>query len=217
MAARDFAARDFTAVNLRRGRYAPAQLWKLTTIKGVGLSLADLVAPFLGDVHTVIPHDVAVISRLLGRMAIPREIPNNIRQVRVRVWANEVAGRRDLPVHHTTLRNFPLPVIGVLPANATPESHFCAEIRIGAQYDFEADWEEYFGAEWPCVRHRGHLEIHPALDQLWATSVDIEGRIVTINEHRLAVADRRRRRELAALLGLGDHHAVVVVVRHNFP
>jgi hypothetical protein len=39
----------FDVVSLRRGRYAAAQLWKLASIKGVYLSLADLVAPFLGD------------------------------------------------------------------------------------------------------------------------------------------------------------------------
>ena len=180
----------FDVVSLRRGRYAAAQLWKLTSINGVYLSLADLVAPFLGDVHAVIPHDLVALSRRLNRLAIPREIPRNIRQVRVRVFADEVAGEWDLPVHYTTVQHFPNAVVGVFPPTAGIYDYFCAEIRFAPPLAFEVDWEERFGVEWPMVRHDGHQEIHPALVELWARSVEIEGLIVQNNERRLKAAHR---------------------------
>ena len=184
------AARNFNTVDLRRGRYAAAQLWKLTAVKGVYLELGELVAPFLGDVYAVVPHDIAVLSRRLGRLAVPREIPRNIRQVRVRVFADEVAGEWDLPVHYTTVEQFPNAVIGVLPHTAGIYDYFCAEIRFTPPLAFEADWEERFGVEWPMVRRDGHREIHPALVELWARAVDIEGLIVQNNERRLEAAHR---------------------------
>ena len=209
------AARNFNAVDLRRGRYAAAQLWKLTSIKGVNLSLADLVAPFLGDVHAVIPHDIVVLSRRLGRLAIPREIPRNIQQVRVRVFADEVAGEWDLPVQYTTVQDFPNARRGVLPRTAGIFDHFCAEIRFTPPLAFEADWEERFGTEWPLLRRDGHLEIHPALVQLWARSIDVEGLIVENNERRLAAAHREflRRRVPAHL---AESQAFIDLVRDTY-
>ena len=206
------AARDFNAVDLRRGRYAAAQLWKLATVKGVYLELGELVAPFLGDVYAVVPHDIAVLSRRLGRLAIPREIPRNIQQVRVRVFADEVAGEWDLPVQYTTVQDFPNARRGVLPRTAGIYDHFCAEIRFTPPLAFEADWEERFGVEWPMVRVDGHLEIHPALVELWARAVDIEGLIVQNNERRLAVAHRQHLHRLLPA-HLADSPAFVDLVR----
>ena len=191
----------FTAVDLRRGRYGAAQLWKLTSVRGVHLDLAELVAPYLGDVHAVIPRDIAILSQRLGRLAIPREIPRNIRQVRVRVFADEVAGEWDLPVHYTTVQVFPNSITGVLPPTAGIYDHFCTEVRFPPPLDFEADWEEHFGVEWPLARRDGHREIHPALVQLWARSIDVEGLIVQNNERRLDAAHRDYlRRHVAARL-----------------
>ena len=202
----------FDAVDLRRGRYAAAQLWKLTSVKGVYLDLGELIAPFLGDVHAVIPRDILILSQRLGRLAIPREIPRNIRQVRVRVFADEVAGEWDLPVHYTTVQVFPNSITGVLPRTAGIFDHFCTEIRFTPPLAFEADWEERFGTDWPLVRRDGHLEIHPALVQLWARSIDVEGLIVQNNERRLAAAHREYlRRHVAARIAYSQ--AFVDLVR----
>ena len=174
----------FTAVDLRRGRYAPAQLWKLTSIGGVGLNLADLVAPFIGDVYAVVPPELVALCRHLNRLAILREVPQNIHQMRVRVFADEVVG---MVVHYTTVGAFPRAIVGVLPPTAGIFDYFCTEVRF-APLDFEADWEEHFGVQWPMVRHNGHREIHPALVELWARAVEIEGLIVQNNERRLEAA-----------------------------
>ena len=206
------AARDFNAVDLRRGRYTAAQLWKLATVKGVYLELGELVAPFLGDVYTVIPHDIVVLSRRLNRLAIPREIPRNIRQVRVRVFADEVSDEWDLPVRYTTVQAFPNAIVGVLPPTAGIFDHFCTEIRFTPPLAFEADWEERFGVDWPMVRVDGHLEIHPALVELWARAVEIEGLIVQNNERRLAVAHHQHLRRLLPA-HLADSQAFVDLVR----
>jgi hypothetical protein len=186
----------FDTVCLRRGPYAAAQLWKLTNVRGVYLDLGELIAPFLGDVYSLLPRDIIILSQRLERLAVPREIPRNMRQVRVRVFADEVAGEWDLPVHYTTVQDFPNAVIGVLPPTAGIYDQFCAEIRFTPPLAFEADWEERFGVEWPLVRRDGHQEIHPALVQLWMRTVEVEGLIVENNERRIEQGYRQQLRRL---------------------
>ena len=190
------AAHNFDAVNLRRGRYAAAQLWKLTSVRGVRLDLSSLIGPFIGDVHSVLPRDIAILSRRLGRLAVPREIPRNIRHVRVRVFADEVSGQMGLPVAHTTMESFPNTVHGVLPHTAGIFDYFCVEIRLNPALAFEADWEDRFGVQWPLVRRDGHQEIHPALVQLWMRTVEVEGLIVENNERRIEQGYRQQLRRL---------------------
>ena len=202
----------FDTVCLRRGPYAAAQVWKLTNVRGVYLDLGELIAPFLGDVYSLLPRDIIILSQRLERLAVPREIPRNIRQVRVRVFADEVAGEWDLPVHYTTVQDFPNAVIGVLPPTAGIYDQFCAEIRFTPALEFEADWEERFGVEWPLVRHGGHQEIHPALVRLWARTVEVEGLIVENNERRLEHAHRQHLRRLLPA-HLADSQAFVDLVR----
>ena len=194
--ARHAAALD--AVDLRRGRYAAAQLWKLTSVRGVYLDLGELIAPFLGDAYAVVPHELIVLTRRLGRLAIPREIPRNIRQERVRVWADEVAGHWDLPVHYTTIATYPRNRNGVLPERATTNGYFCAELRFTPLYAFGDAWEERFGDEWPYIRRQGRRMVHPTLHRMHMTSQIVEDYIIQHNERRLRAAHRQRMRRAPA-------------------
>jgi hypothetical protein len=201
------AVRDLDRVDLRRGRYAAAQLHKVTSINGRYLPLGDMVAPYLGDVESVVPYPLIQIYRHLDAFRIPTRSPNNDR-VHVLAWAEEVRG---MPVDYFLVNRLVFRN-GRMPRNATRNGY--SNVRIVVTDEalalFNTAWTFRFSAEWPMIMRRGDLMPHPALDRLVARAAG------TNFAHRNHFIDRReqeiaRRRRRAAQLGLRLNRRLVMV------
>jgi hypothetical protein len=195
-AALDAAVRDFDRANLRRGRFAAAQLWKLTSINGRYIELGQLLAPFLGDVEAVIPYSLVQVYRHIEAFRLPtrEQQPGT---VFVPAWAEEVRG---MPVRYLqagTLREH----MGRMPARATSRGYVNVRIEVPIDHLFDTAWMRRFRAPWPMVRVNGLTETHPALARLVertaATNFAIQNNAV---DQRARVIARRRR--MAAQHGL---------------
>ena len=138
---------------LRRGRYAAAQLWKLTAVKGHYLPLGDLIAPYLGDAEAVVPYDWLQIFRRLGAFRRPVISVD----VAFHVYAEEVRG---VPVKHTPRagsRN------GRMPDDASRLQFFDVAIVIPRNDAFLDAWRARFGVAWPLAQSG---ECHPLIENL---------------------------------------------------
>ena len=191
----DAAVAELGQVSLRRGRFAAAQLYKITNVGGHYLPLGDMIAPYLGDVVAVVPHSLVQVYQHIEAFRLPTREQNG--SVDVPVWAEEVRG---MPVHYFqvgTLRER----IGVLPRNATRNGF--ANVRVHVAFDqlFNTAWMRRFRAERPMVLAHGEVSTHPALDRLVAVTAATN---FSIRNHMI---DRRtreinRRRRMAAQHGL---------------
>ena len=195
-AALDAAVRNLDQVNLRRGQYAAAQLWKLTNVGGYHLPLGDMIAPYLGDVEAVIPYALVQVFRHIEAFRLPtrEQQPGT---VFVPAWAEEVRG---MPVRYLqagTLREH----MRRMPARATSRGYVNVRIEVPIDHLFDAAWMRRFRAPWPMVRVNGLTETHPALARLVertaATNFAIQNNAV---DQRARVIARRRR--MAAQHGL---------------
>jgi hypothetical protein len=138
---------------LRRGRYAAAQLWKLTAVKGHYLPLGDLIAPYLGDAEAVVPYDWLQIFRRLGAFRRPVISVD----VAFHVYAEEVRGMTVKYATRAGSRN------GRMPDDASRLQHFDVAIVIPRNDDFLNAWRTRFGVAWPMVRSD---ECHPLIEGL---------------------------------------------------
>ena len=201
----DAAVADLGRVDLRRGRYAAAQLWKVTSVGGRHLDLAELIAPYLGDVEAVIPYHLVQVYRHIDAFRMPtrEQHPNT---VYVPVWAEEVRG---MPVRYLqvgTLREH----TRIMPMRATSRGYVDVRVPVAIDNLFNAAWIRRFGSAWPMVSTRGGSEVHPALQRLTertaATNFAIRNN--TIDQRTRVIA---RRRQLAAQHGMRvDHRGRVV-------
>ena len=192
------AVRDLDRVDLRRGRYAAAQLYKVNNIGGHYLPLGDMIAPYLGDVESVVPYPLIQIYRHLDAFRIPTRSPSNA-QTHVLAWAEEVRG---MPVDYFLVNRL-LFRNGRMPRKATRNGYSNVRITVTdeALALFNNAWTFRFNAEWPMIMRRGDLMPHPALDRLVARAAG------TNFAHRNHFLDRReleiaRRRRQAARLGM---------------
>ena len=192
----DAAVRELDQVSLRRGRFAAAQLWKVTSINGRYFPLGDAVAPFLGDVDAVVPHHLLQIYRHLEAFRYPTRSQNgNI--VQVLAWAEEVRG---MPVDYYQVGSLRFRT-GVMPRNATRNGYADVRIPVTANHLFDMAWMFKYNAEWPMISRNGGVEVHPALDRLVArtAAVNIVMRNHFIDRRQQEIARRGRQ---AARLGL---------------
>ena len=187
----DAAVADLGRVDLRRGRYAAAQLWKLNTVGGYHVPLGEMIAPYLGDVVAVVPHSLAQVYQHIDSFRLPTREQNGF--IDVPVWAEEVRG---MPVHYFqvgTLRERN----GVLPRNATRYGFANVRVHVALEPLFNAAWMRRFHAEWPMVLTGRGVSTHPALDRLVALTVTtnfaIRNHVLDRRTHEIA----RRRRQAA--------------------
>ena len=195
------------APSVRRGRYQAAQLWKLNNINGRYLPLGEMVAPYLGDVESVVPYPLIQIYRHLDAFRIPTRSVNN-NETHVLAWAEEVRG---MPVDYF-LTNRLLFRSGRMPRNATRNGYSNVRIRVTdeALALFNNAWTFRFNAEWPMIRRRYSVIPHPTLERLIYRAAGFNF------AHRQHFLDRRlqeieRRRRRAAQLGLRLNRRLVMV------
>ena len=195
-AALDNAVAELDQANLRRGRYAAAQLWKLTNICGYHLPLGGMIAPYLGDVEAVTPCSLIQIFRHLDAFRLPtQEATPGV--ILVPAWAEEVRG---MPVRYLqvgTLRERR----GRMPLRATRRGYVDVGIEVRVEPLFNTAWIRRFGATWPMVSTRGVVEVHPALTRMVertaATNFAIRNNALDQRARQIA-----RRRRLAAQHGI---------------
>ena len=175
--------------SLRRGRYAAAQLYKLVNVAGYHLDLAELLAPFLGDVEALIPYHLVQVYRHIEAFRMPtrEQHPNT---VYVPVWAEEVRG---MPVRYLqvgTLREH----TRIMPARATSRGYVDVRVPVAIDNLFNTAWIRRFGSAWPMVSARGGSEVHPALQRLTertaATNFAIRNN--ALDQRARQIAHRRR-------------------------
>jgi predicted transcriptional regulator len=191
----DAAVAELDRPSLRRGRYAAAQLWKVTTVGGRHLDLGELLAPFLGDVEAVVPYPLIQVFRHLDSFRMPTREHNGI--VCVPAWAEEVRG---MPVRYLqagTMREH----VGRMPARATRRGYVDVRIEVPIDPLFTTAWRQRFAAEWPIVYINDEYAVHPALDRLAerTAAAHFAIRNNTLNQRNRVVARRRR---MAQELGL---------------
>ena len=193
-AALDNAVAELGQANLRRGRYAAAQLWKLTNICGYHLPLGGMIAPYLGDVEAVTPYSLVQVFRHIEAFRLPtQEATPGV--ILVPAWAEEVRG---MPVRYLqvgALRERR----GRMPLRATRRGYVDVGIEVRVEPLFNAAWIRRFGATWPMVSTRGVVEVHPALTRLVERTAATNFAIRAIDQRARVIARRRR---LAAQHGL---------------
>ena len=193
----DAAVAAFDQPSLRRGRFAAAQLWKVTTVHGRYLPLGDMVAPYLGDVEAVVPYHLIQVYRHLDAFRMPRRQHDN--QLDVPVWAEEVRG---MPVRYAVnVENGHDLRRGRMPARATRRGHIDVFVEVRVDPLFSTAWMRRFRAEWPIVYMNAEYAVHPALERL------VEQTAATNFEIRTYSLEQRnrwleRRRQLAAQYGM---------------
>ena len=188
----DAAVRELDQVSLRPGRYAAAQLYKLTSIGGRYIELGQLLAPFLGDVEAVTPYALVQAHRHLETFRLPtREQRPGV--IAVPAWAEEV---RAMPARYFqvgTLREH----TGRLPARATRRGYVNVEVEVRIDTLFAAAWTRRFNAGWPMVFTTAGLQPHPALAGMIERTVVVNFAIRNNNENQRAREIRRRRAQAA--------------------
>jgi hypothetical protein len=205
-AALNAAVAAFDQPSLRRGRFAAAQLWKLTSVGGRHLDLGELLAPFLGDVEAVIPYPLVQVFRHLDTFRMPTREHNG--QVDVPVWPEEVRG---MPVRYAVnVENGNELRRGRMMARATRRGHIDVFVEVRMDPLFSAAWTRRFRAQWPIVFANGEYSVHPALERLAEQTAATH---FAIRTHNLDQRNRwlERRRQLAAQHGMRvDHRGRVV-------
>ena len=186
-----FASMD--ACNVHRGRYAAAQLDKLTTVNGHFLPLGAMVAPYLGNVEDLVPKSWVQVFRRLGAFRVPYHTG---RRTRFPVYAEEVRGATAVYKTAATMRWW---TRRRMPHDAVRRDYWCVAVDIPREVLFLYGWERRFGAPWPMTR-RG---VHPGLARLVQNSELIMHQLKMRSMFRhMEVEDNRRR--LAAGLPPAD-------------
>ena len=196
-AALDAAVAAFDQPSLRRGRFAAAQLWKLTSVNGRYIELGQLLAPFLGDVEAVIPYPLVQVYRHLDAFRMPTRERNG--QVDVPVWPEEVRG---MPVRYAVnVENGNELRRGRMMARATRSGYIDVYVEVRMDPLFARAWARRFRADWPIVWEHGEYSVHPALERMTNTTAATHFAIRTHNLERRAYW-LERRRQLAAQHGM---------------
>ena len=184
----DAAVAAFDQPSLHRGRYAAAQLWKVTSVGGRHLDLGELLAPYLGDVEAVTPYPLVQVFRHLDTFRMPTREQNGI--VCVPAWAEEVRG---MPVRYLqvgTMREH----VGRMPARATRRGYIDVRIEVRIDPLFSTAWMQRFAADWPIVYMNNEYAVHPALERMTertaATHFAIRNN--TLNQRARVVGRRMR-------------------------
>ena len=200
----DNAIAELGRVSLRRGRFAAAQLWKLTNVGGYHLPLGDMIAPYLGDVEAVVPYHLVQVYRHLDAFRLPTREHNE--QVDVPVWP-EVRG---MPVRYAVnVENGHDQRRGRMMARATRRGYIDVFVEVRIDPLFSTAWTQRFRAEWPMVFTSTGFHPRPALhrliEQTAATNFAIRNHDIEWRAYWLA-----RRRRMAAEMGLRvDRHGRV--------
>ena len=176
------------ARNLRRGRYAAAQLEKLTAVNGYFLPLGELLAPYLGDVEDLVPNSWVRVFRRLGAFREPYHVG---KRTRFPVYAEEVRG--DMVVYQTqaTMQW----VRRRMPLGATRKDFWGVAVDIPREVLFLYGWQRRFGAPWPMTR-RG---VHPGLARLISNNELVTHQLKFHYMWRSMQAAENRRRLAAGL------------------
>ena len=164
-----------------RGRYAAAQLEKLTTVNGHFLPLGELLAPYLGDVEDLMPNSWVRVFRRLGAFRVPYHVG---KRTRFPVYAEEVRG--ETVVFQTATS--PRWVRRRMACDATRKNYWCVAVDIPREVLFLYGWERRFGAPWPMTR-RG---VHPGLARLVKSSELIMHQLKFHSMCRRMAENRRR-------------------------
>ena len=209
----DAAAAELGRVSLRRGRYAPAQLWKLTSISGRYIELGQMLAPLLGDVEAVVPYELIQVFRHLEAFRMPtrQQQPNVIHVV---AWAEEVRG---MPARYFQVGDL-RERAAVMPRNATRNGYADVRVPVTVNHLFNAAWMRRFHAEWPMVLAHGVVEAHPALERLIATTAATNFAIMNhMTDRRTREINRRRRQAAQYGLQVDDNGRLIpnVVINAN--
>jgi hypothetical protein len=193
----DNAIAELGRVSLRRGRFAAAQLYKVTSINGRYLPLGDMIAPFLGDVESVVPYHLLQVYRHLDAFRLPMRERNGL--VDVPVWAEEVRG---MPVRYAVnVENGHDQRRGRMMTRATRRGYVDVVVEVEIDPLFSTAWMQRFRAEWPMVFTRAGFRPHPALDRLIEQTATVNFAIRDHNIRRRGYWLERRRR-MAAEMGL---------------
>ena len=202
----DAAIAELGQVSLRRGRFAAAQLWKVTSVNGRYLPLEDMIAPYLGDVEALVPYHIIQVYRHLDAFRLPTRERNGL--VDVPVWAEEV---RNMPVRYAVnVENGRDQRRGRMPRNATRRGHIDVNVEVEVGAFFSIAWMQLFHAEWPMVLTREGFRPHPALARMIEQTAAAR---FAINDHNVSQRGRwlQRRRRLAAEAGMRVNRRGVVV------
>jgi hypothetical protein len=193
----DAAVAALDRPSLHRGRFAAAQLWKLTNVNGRYIELGQLLAPFLGDVEAVIPYTLVQVYRHLDAFRMPTREHNG--EVDVPVWPEEVRG---MPVRYAVnVENGNDIRRGRMMARATRRGYIDVNVEVRIEPLFSTAWTRRFRANWPMVLVHGELSVHPALERMVYATAATHFAIRNHNRERRAYWLARRRR-MAAEMGL---------------
>ena len=179
--------------NLRRGRYAAAQLHKVVAVHDRYLPLGELLAPFLGDVEDLVPTSWVQVFRRLGTFRMPHHTG---RRTRFPVYAEEVRGQT---VVFQTATSMPRWVRRRMASDATRKNYWCVAVDIPREVLFLYGWERRFGASWPMTR-RG---LHPGLVSLVKNN-ELTMHQIQFHSMRRGMEVAENRRRLAAGLPPAD-------------
>ena len=184
--------------SLRRGRFAAAQLWKVTSVSGRHLNLSELLAPYLGDVEAVTPYQLVQVYRHLDAFRLPTsEVEPGM--VLVPVWPEEVRG---MPVRYAVnVDNGNDQRRGRMMARATRRGYIDVFVEVRIDPLFTAAWIRRFRSAWPMTSTPTGLEVRPALARLADRTVATNFEIRDYNRGRRGYWLARRRR-MAAEIGL---------------
>ena len=193
----DAAVASFDRPSLRRGRFAAAQLWKVTSVNGRYLPLGDMLAPYIGDVEALVPYHLLQVYRHLDAFRMPTQEING--QVDVPVWPEEVRG---MPVRYVVnVENGNEQRRGRMMARATRNGYIDVNVEVDIDPLFSTAWTRRFRANWPMVVTHGELSVHPALERMVYSTAATHFAIRNHNRDRRAFWLARRRR-LAAEAGM---------------
>jgi hypothetical protein len=193
----DAAIVAFDQPSLRRGRFAAAQLYKVTSVNGRYLPLGDMIAPYLGDVEAAVPYHLLQVYRHLDAFRLPTRERNGL--VDVPVWAEEVRG---MPVRYAVnVENGNELRRGRMMARATRRGYIDVVVEVEIDPLFSTAWMQRFRAEWPMVFTPAGFHPHPALHRLIEQTATVN---FAIRNHNIAQRGRwlERRRRLAAEAGM---------------
>jgi hypothetical protein len=186
----------FDTASLHRGRFQAAQLWKVTSLNGRYLPLAEMLAPYLGDVEAVVPYHLVQVYRHLDVFRLPMQVPG---MALVPVWPEEVRG---MPVRYAVnVENGHDQRRGRMMVRATRRGYIDVFVEVHIDPLFMAGWVARFNSTWPMVRTTLGFEVHPALARLVDNTAADTMAIVDHNRSRRGYWLARRTR-MAAEFGL---------------
>ena len=192
------AALGFDRPSLRRGRFQAAQLWKVTSLNGRYFPLAEMLAPYIGDVEAVVPYQLVQVYRHLDAFRLPAHGADQ-GSFLVPVWPEEVRG---MPVRYAVnVENGNDQRYGRMMARATRRGYIDVAVEARAENLFVTAWMRRFRTMWPMVHTRTGLQVHPALQGLVEQTALVH---LEIRNRNVAQRGRwlERRRRMAAEMGL---------------